>query len=314
MRRIEETTPYAELNEVLSFLVNGAVDALQDNFVGTYLQGSFAIGDHTEYSDCDFMIVTRRDLSELELDSLQQHHRSIQQLPCSYWHVNIEGSYAPQDILRKWSTEPRDPPGEPRDDSWGDPGMDGAPARCYPFWFLSHGSDTLVRSEHDNSRVDRWSLRERGIRLIGPDITELIDPVPADELRAEVRATMDIAMATGLHMPVFALQAFWVGLFCRILHTIETGEVTSKKAALTWAYNNLDPTWRELIALAMTLRKGDEDQAGASITPQLGEQTRLFAQECRITADRMLNSRTTTQGLSLEPNHIQAPEDISHRS
>ena len=47
MHRIEKTTPYAELNEVLNFLVNGAMEAPQDNFVGAYLQGSFAIGDHS---------------------------------------------------------------------------------------------------------------------------------------------------------------------------------------------------------------------------------------------------------------------------
>jgi hypothetical protein len=40
-------TPYAELNGVLAHLLVGARAALKDNFVGAYLQGSFAVGDFT---------------------------------------------------------------------------------------------------------------------------------------------------------------------------------------------------------------------------------------------------------------------------
>jgi hypothetical protein len=40
-------TPYAELNAVLAHLVEGARTALGGNFVGAYLQGSFAVGDAT---------------------------------------------------------------------------------------------------------------------------------------------------------------------------------------------------------------------------------------------------------------------------
>lgn len=233
-------TPYSELNHVLEYLVTEAQRILAGNFVGAYLQGSFAIGDFSEFSDCDFIVVTGTDLSSRELPALQQLHKDIQKLPHPYWPINIEGSYAPKAILRRFSLEPRDPPGEMRDDSWGDPGMDGSPPRCYPLWYLNHGADTLERSEHDNTQVVRWTLREHGVRITGPDIAQLIEPVTAADLRAEVRQTMDIAIASGLSMPMFAWQAFWVGLFCRILHTLETGRVTSKKEAMAWAQSALD--------------------------------------------------------------------------
>src|SRR6201999_2971249 len=105
---------------------------------------------------------------------------------------NLEGSYVPAAILRRWSAEPRDPPGETRGPDWGDPGTSGSPARGYPFWYLDHGSKVLVRSEHDNTRVVRWCLREKGITLAGPDPKSLIDPVAPEALKAEVRATLDL--------------------------------------------------------------------------------------------------------------------------
>ncbi|MFK7916040.1 MAG: aminoglycoside adenylyltransferase domain-containing protein [Pseudomonadales bacterium] len=291
MTRTQAATAYSELNTVLGHLVAGAQEVLQRNFVGAYLQGSFAVGDHSAFSDCDFVIVVEADLAADQLAGLQNLHQYIQRLPCDYWHKNLEGSYAPKQILRRWATEPRDPPGEPRDAHWGDPAMDGAPARCYPFWYLNHGSDTLVRSEHDNSQVVRWTLREHGVRLAGPPPEELIDPVSASALRSEVRATMDLAIDTGLLMSSFALQAFWVGLFCRILHTIETGRITSKKAALQWARAMLDPQWHTLVDQALTLRKGDRAQALALVNPQTQTATRAFAHHCRRQADVRLADR-----------------------
>lgn len=279
-------TPYAELNGVLAHLVAGARAALADNFVGAYLQGSFAVGDYTPWSDCDFIVVTHEDLSPGQLARLQALHAEIHTLPAPYWRNGLEGSYAPKAILRRYSTTPRDPPGEPRDEAWGDPGMSGAPARAYPFWYLDHGAKTLVRSEHDNSQVVRWCLREKGVTLAGPDPKTLIDPTPPQALKAEVRRTMDLCLAVGLEpMHLVAWQAFWVGLFCRILHTLETGEVTSKKAAMTWAEQALDPAWAGLIARAKALKKGDEATAGQPADPAEIAATRAFAEYAVAFAD-----------------------------
>lgn len=284
--RARAFTAYPELNLVLEHLLAGAQAALADNFVGAYLQGSFAVGDYTPYSDCDFIVVTHEDLTPGQLAALQALHKEIHRLPAPYWRNGLEGSYAPAAILRRWSTEPRDPPGAPRAKDWGDPGMSGAPPLAYPFWYLDHGSDTLVRSEHDNSQVVRWCLREKGVVLAGPDPATLVDPVSPAALKAEVRRTMDLCLAVGLEpMHLVAWQAFWVGLFCRILHTMETGTVTSKKAAMTWAEAALDPRWSGLIARARALRKGHES-AGAPADPGEVEATRAFVAYAVAYADR----------------------------
>jgi hypothetical protein len=285
-------TPYPELNAVLSHLVDGARTALGDNFVGAYLQGSFAVGDYTEFSDCDFIIVTARDLAPGEIEPLQALHAAVHQLPYAYWRKGLEGSYAPVAILRRLSDDPRDPPGEPRGPDWADPGMSGASARHYPFWYLDHGSDRLVRSEHDNTQVVRWCLREKGVVLAGPPPRELIDPVTPAALRAEVSRTLDLVLALDLQpMELVAWQAFWVGLFCRMLHTIATGQVWSKKAGFAWAEQALDPQWRGLIARAAAVRKGDAAQSGQPADPADVAATRAFARYARGFADQQLKAR-----------------------
>lgn len=250
-------TPYGELNSVLAELLAGARRVLGDNFHTAYLQGSFAVGDFDEHSDADFVIVTKRDISEAELPALQAMHESLHALP-SPWARRLEGSYAPAALLRRWSTTPRDPPGEPRPDDWADPETGGRPPRVYPFWFLDNGANSLVRSEHDNTQVARWVLREKGLPLAGPSAATLIDPVTAEALKAEAAETLQYLGVELLAKPDSMVlrwqQAFMALVVARMLHTLETGLVVSKRAAVTWATENLRNSWALLIEHAWQLR------------------------------------------------------------
>ena len=256
-------------------------DALGGNLVGVYLQGSFAVGDASEQSDCDFIVVTHDDLTPAQLAAVGALHAGIHDLPHPHWRNQLEGSYAPAAILRRWSETPRDPPGEPRGPDWADPGTSGTPPQVYPFHYLDHGSKVLVRSEHDNYHVVRWCLREKGVVLYGPDPRELIDPVTPEMLRNEVCATMDKGFAVNLEpMDLVAWQIFWVGLYARMLHTLTTGEVHSKKASLLWALETLEPSWRGLLGRALATRKGDLAAEG-SADPADVAATRAFASHVR---------------------------------
>jgi Aminoglycoside adenylyltransferase, C-terminal domain len=250
-------TPYAALNAVLGFLVARAREVLGDNFIGAYLQGSFALGGFDEASDADFLIVVARDIPDADVPALNAMHAGIHGFPPPWGH-RLEGSYVPAPILRRSSGNPRDPPGAPRPPVWTDPGTGAKSPRLYPFWFLDHGARTLVRSEHDNSRVVRWVTREKGIVLAGPHPRDLIDAVSPDALRAEMRETMTRVAAMWLSRPAAIetlwLQAFFVGLYCRMLHTLHTGTVSSKKTAAEWAMATLAPRWRSLIARSVGAR------------------------------------------------------------
>jgi hypothetical protein len=71
-------------------------------------------------------------------------------------------------------------------------------------------------------------------------------------------------------------QRYAVTTLCRILHTLHSGQVTSKKAALLWARDRLDDRWSELIQQVLEDRSlgWDPDRP-----PRAGsvEQTLAFA-------------------------------------
>ena len=272
-------TAYADLNGVLDQRVARAKAVLGGSFVGAYLQGSFAVGDADEQSDVDFLIVTARDISVAEQPALQAMHAELFKLP-SAWAQHLEGSYAPATIIRRWSTEPRDPPEEPRAPGWADPGMADMPARAYPFLYLNNGADRLVRSEHDNSQVVRWCLREKAIVLAGPPPVELVDAVTPGALRAEIRTLFRqvTALWLGGTIPIDAnwLQAFIVTQYCRMLHSLETGTVTSKKAASAWAKGRLDPKWTGLIESAFKIGRSELAHKLAAADPQAVADTLAF--------------------------------------
>jgi predicted nucleotidyltransferase len=60
-------TPYPELNSVLRNFVDSVQAVLSNNFVGAYLQGSFAVGDFDLHSDVDFIMVIEEELSHEEV-------------------------------------------------------------------------------------------------------------------------------------------------------------------------------------------------------------------------------------------------------
>lgn len=272
-------TPYADLNGVLHQLVTRAQAVLGDNFVGAYLQGSFAVGDADEQSDVDFLIVTNRDISLAEQPALQALHAELFTLP-SPWAQHLAGSYAPAAVLRRWSTEPRDPPEEPRAAGWTDPGMADMPARAYPFLYLDNGASRLVRSEHDNSQVVRWCLREKGLVLAGPPPAELVDEVTPEALRAEIRTLFRrvTTLWLGGTIPIDAnwLQAFIVTQYCRMLHSLETGTVTSKKAASAWAKGRQEAKWAGLIDRSWAIGRAPLAHKLAPADPQAVTETLAF--------------------------------------
>ena len=263
------------INSVLATLVARVSKRLEDNFVGAYLHGSLAVGDFNSSSDIDAIVVIRRDLRQLEIAVFQDLHRALfAELPAP-WGQRIELSYAPADILRRWSLTPRDPPDFPRSADWRDPSTAGPP-RAYPLWYLDNGAQELVRSAHDNTRVVRWVIREKGITLAGPLPSALIEPVSAQDLALEVYDMLRLIKdewSTPEAIGQGWIQAFFVTLCCRVLHTLEAGEVTSKRAATEWASTHIEDTWRGLIETAWSRWRDARATLSGPADPLAVEQT-----------------------------------------
>ncbi len=263
------------LNEVLGELVSSIRRLLGQNFVGAYLHGSFAVGDYTSSSDVDVLIVIHRDLVQEEISSFQCLHRDLFETLPKPWGQHLELSYAPAKILKQWAVRPRDPSDYRRPDDWVDPSTN-SPPRAYPFWYLDNGASRLVRSEHDNSRVVRWVVREKGIVLAGPDPKSLIEFVSANDLVLQILETLQLISAkwgTVEAMQTLGIQTFFVTLLCRSLHTLETGEITSKKAATEWALLHLNSKWHGLIKDAYAAWQGSRDGLAYPADPDDSEKT-----------------------------------------
>jgi len=244
---------------MLTKLKNEIKAALKNNFIGAYVHGSLATGDAVAWSDLDVVIVIQKDITATEIEALQQLHRKLFDELEAPWGQRLELSYAPIDIFRKRKIEPRDPPHEPRSNTWLDPSTQASP-QFYPFWYLDNGANHLVRSEHDNTQIVRWVVREKGIVLEGPDPKNILDPVSKTDLIDDMKNTFNL-IAEKWNNPAslnsLGMQTFFVTLCCRAQHCLHTGIIASKKVASDWAQLALAEQYRDLIRQAHEAWLGD---------------------------------------------------------
>lgn len=218
-------TQFPELNELLIELVKKTSKILGNNFVGAYLQGSAALGALDMLSDCDFVIVIKHQLTSEQEKEIRKLHDEIPTRQ-GHWVHHTEGSYAVQDELRTLD------------------------ALGKKWLFNDHGHREMDWSTHCNNEVVRWILREHGVAIVGPDPKELIDKVDPDVLRERMRKNIKTLLEDMLTWMSFESpwgQRYMITTLCRMLYTIETGKVGSKKGSLLWGRDNLDKKWNKLI-------------------------------------------------------------------
>lgn len=222
-------TTFSELNQLLQDLVARVESILGESFVGAYLTGSFALGAADLHSDCDFLVVMADRLTAVQEGALREFHREIPTRP-GYWAHNLEGSYAPKVDLETLAAF---------DAQW---------------LYVNRGWREMQWSTHCNTADVRWTLRERGITLAGPEPLQLVAEVPADVLRGEMRPLIENFLPdlfSWINFDTAWAQRYAVATLCRLLYTLETGEVASKPAALEWALTALAPDWHGLIQQAL---------------------------------------------------------------
>jgi hypothetical protein len=224
-------TSYPEVNAILRELAPGIQGVLGNELVGLYLDGSLANGGFDQDSDIDFVAVTREKIDAVLFQALQSMHERIAALDLPFAD-QIEGSYIPQDAIRRYD-----------------------PAHALHPNLERGTGERLKWALHDEPwAVHRWVLRERGVTLVGPDPKTLIDPVSPEELRAAMRVLLHGWAAGFLEQPEKldqrGYQSYVVLSLCRLLCTLQSGEVVSKNAASAWAIQNLGKEWRGLIGRA----------------------------------------------------------------
>jgi predicted nucleotidyltransferase len=261
-----DLTPYLRLDEVLINYAQTSRDVLHDNFVGLYLLGSLAIGDFDLTSDVDFMIATKDELSDEELNRVRSAHMRFTAQD-TRWVKHFEYSFF---SMRKL-------------DAKSSPYLaDGSrnESEDRQIWYFDNGARTPVRSDHDNTLVSRWTLRYRSPAVLGPEPATFAPEVTADELRREIRSSMlgweKLVIGDASPFDNRFHQVFLVLNNCRALEDLHEGRITSKKEGVNWARKHLDPEWQALIDYCWKERQDTGINISQPADPEAFKQTIAF--------------------------------------
>jgi len=232
-------TPYPDVNVMLQELVTAVRAILKDNFVGMYLYGSLVTGDFSEAtSDIDYLVAVREPLAVEVVNDLATMHGRLAEAE-SKWGDELEGYYLHKAALRRFVHSD-----------------EGHPHR-------ERGEALKVEPLAEDTVIMRHVLWHKGLTLAGPDIRELLDPVSDDELRQAVR---DLFVGWWRPMITDHSHLQWVGYrvyaittMCRMLYTLQHGEIVSKPTAARWAMVALDEKWQGLVETAVNWQGEDWD-------------------------------------------------------
>jgi predicted nucleotidyltransferase len=263
----EKMTQYPELDGVLHGHAERLQDVLGESFVGMYLLGSLAIGDFDGTSDIDFVVVTADEMSESQVEQVQSVHDQTYAQD-NRWVKHLEYSFFPLNILRNPSS-PFSHDGRVQE-------------KNRELWYFDHGGPRIERSEHDNSLVTRWTLREKGVTVVGPESFSLLEPVSPDALRTEIQ---DSIVGWGNELLENAepyknrfFQAFIVLHYCRMLQDLNEGKITSKREGAEWAKSNLDPKWTSLIEYCWNDRQDSAIHISQPAVPEIFSEVLSFVE------------------------------------
>ena len=241
-------TPFPDVNALVSELFEGVRGILGSQLVGMYLDGSLAYGDFDRDSDIDFIAVTRDELSPETFAALQAMHDRIAALD-SWWAIQLEGSYFPLRALRRH--DPSDHTLRPN---------------------IERGKGERLKLLDHNAGwvIHRYILRKCGITLAGPPPETLVDPVSPDDLRRAMLSMLPAWTGQLLAEPVWlkmgGYQSYVVLSLCRVLYTLQFGDVVSKRAAARWGQETLGQEWIPLIERAWLGRHNPEPEAAQEDT------------------------------------------------
>lgn len=202
-----------------------ALEPLRPRFYGLYVYGSIALDAFEEReSDIDLVALTLGEWTASELAQFTALHAALlEEQPMS---KRMDVQYLPLSDLGQRDTPARHP-------------------------LLRDGAFTLEAENGDLNAVTWWMIKHKGIRLLGPEPAALPFEVAWQDVLAAMRYNLDGYWAGQAKRPHLFLSDYWVDFavttLCRILTTIEDGEIIGKSAALTRWRSRLPERWRLLI-------------------------------------------------------------------
>jgi predicted nucleotidyltransferase len=245
MSKIQQTTPYEDVNQLIDTLSQGLVEILAAKLVGIYLFGSLSYGDfNPDSSDIDLFVILHEPVSQSDLETLEQFHQRVG-MTHERWARRLECSYTPKAMLLNTL-----PPSQPRP-------------------YLGEGIFYPEAHYGNEWIINLYLLYQHGIALSGPDFKTLIDPIPILEVqKACIRDLFQewqpkIADPNWLDNSHY--HSYIVLNLCRILYTVLYSAAGSKKVSARWVKNRFSE-WQQLIQHAENWHYGSEmDQRDEAI-------------------------------------------------
>lgn len=210
--------------------------ALGDSLLGVHLHGSAALGGLRPHSDLDVLAVTREPTSHGQRRFLVEELLKVSGVGEGLRPVEL--TVVVQDAVRPW----RYPP---------------VCEFLYGEWLredFERGVTPAPGPNPDLAAVLTMVLLADA-PLLGPRPAELLDPVPAADLRRAIVAGVPKLMgglATDTRNVLLTLARVWT--------TLATGDIRSKDAAAEWAVERLPAGHRPVLARARAVYLGEEDE------------------------------------------------------
>lgn len=209
-----------------------ALEPLRSHFYGIYIFGSIALGAFEELeSDIDIVALTDGEWTTSELAQFKALHTQLMQT--HQLGKRLEVLYIPLHELGKSDRE------------------------IAPYPTIQFGKFSPARY-YDLNDVTWWTVKNKGIRLLGPEPSTLPFEVAWQDVLETMRDNLDGYWVSKAKHPYLFLLDGWiviaVATLCRILTTIEEGEIITKSVALKRWRDALPARWGLLIDEAWRIR------------------------------------------------------------
>ncbi len=209
-----------------------ALEPLRSHFHGIYIFGSIALGAFEELeSDIDIVALTQGEWTTPKLVQLRALHTQL--MRSHQLGKRLEVLYIPLHNLGKVNGE----------------------LAPYPTF---HSGKFSPAGYGDLNHVTWWTVKNKSIRLLGPERSTLPLEVTWQDVLETMRDNLDGYWASIAKRPYLFLLDGWiviaVATLCRMLTTIEDEEIITKSVALKRWRGRLPARWCPLIDEAWHIR------------------------------------------------------------
>jgi hypothetical protein len=211
--------------------------------LGAYLYGSALRGGLRPRSDLDVLVLTRRGAT------IEEKRRLAEGLLAVSGSRPVEVTVVAEPDVKPWRYPPRF---DLQFGEWHRVALERAE------------DEPLAATTNPDVALLLTMVLQASRPLLGPPATELLDPVPPEDLtRAMLYGADEVipGLVDDTRNSVLTLARIWL--------TVETGEIGPKDRAADWALERLPEEHREVLARARAIYLGEQDERWDDLRPRV---------------------------------------------